>query len=142
MINKIKVALKKIEKIPLPDRENLCFDEIHSICTKEQFYEEIKKINFNINLLERMQEDMLHLIEFTNFDAYRGFLFTKLLHMIRKKRRAWKNRQKSVNSFRKKAEKYIELYLSVKNEVGQINKNIENQKYMPRALDLFWVDVN
>jgi Tfp pilus assembly protein PilO len=81
-----------------------------------------------------MEQDLLHLIEFDNFNAYEGYLYAKKLKETRNERRKIKNELEPmkimIDNIRPLKEKFKQTY----EKVDIADKRLHNSKYHPRVL--------
>lgn len=88
-----------------------------------------------LKLLQGMENDILHELEFHTFNAAEGYQYAKMLRDIRLKRRQWKNLQKYIGKLYIYCRDNERKIKDIKKDIVNTKKKIEDLKYNVRALD-------
>jgi hypothetical protein len=83
-------------------------------------WESTKELVEELSRVDKMQSDVLHIIEFLNFNASEGFKFSKMLQVIRKARRKIKNRMEERDSMKALVQVYEQAFK------GELEKSIKD----------------
>jgi hypothetical protein len=85
---------------------------------------------------EMETQDLLHEIELTNFNAYRGYLLCKQLQDVRQRRRQLKNKMEILRTLKEFIENNKQLKISLYKTLSTMEKTEEHQSqrmYLPRV---------
>ncbi|SFL39457.1 hypothetical protein SAMN04487943_101331 [Gracilibacillus orientalis] len=91
-----------------------------------------------VSQLENEIQDLLHVIEFSSFNAHEGWKLSKQLKKARTKRRTLKNENEQIEpllSFCKKTRNYLGELDDVIQDIHQVKKNQKNRTYRCRVLE-------
>lgn len=95
---------------------------IKDISTKLDILENIpKELSIKINELDKEANDIMHTIEFSNFNAYEGWKFSNRIKELRKERRKCKDALEEME----RLNSVIRGYNSLKPAIGKADKKIE-----------------
>jgi hypothetical protein len=89
----------------------------------DEIDKETQRLESQFSNMSNAQQDLLHIIELSNFNAAEGYSFAKQLKSIREERRTSKQeliRLKPLNEFVRKHKK------TLKNELGNVLKSINS----------------
>lgn len=96
------------------------------------------EINDELQAVDLMQEDLLHMIEFHNFNASEGYNFAKMLQEVRQERRKIKNRLEERTKARQFLKNYHAMFKNPLNQTlstfEQLPQKQDGRKYRLRAL--------
>jgi hypothetical protein len=96
---------------------------------KDKLIKELTKYNY-------MQEDILHKIESSNFNAATGYYYSKLLKDVRTERRRIKNELEKLFSLYQSTTLYLEKLNSVNQTIENKEKKHSAPIYQPRVLKI------
>lgn len=94
------------------------------------------KNKHEINQLENEIQDLLHVIEFTKFNAHEGWKLSKQLKEARAKRRTLKNENERIEpllQFCKKTRNYLGELENVVQNIQQVKQRQETRTYRCRV---------
>lgn len=97
--------------------------------------EQIKRLQVEIQLCEQETQDLLHLIELSNFHASEGYRLSKDLQITRKKRRQFKDELDALKSIfdRTSTDRALSEQFNVLRGVIEHRKiNVKARSYKPR----------
>jgi len=131
--------LNEVSKIPNvgDNKNNMCFllkTIINDLNTKIQ--NEMNTASKYVSLTERMEQDILHIIEFSKFNAGDGYKYARLIKEIRNKRRQWKHKQQHIQSLNSQMNKIINDIRNCKHDINGIEKRINELKYTFKVFDI------
>lgn len=92
----------------------------------------------NLSTLDKEQSDVLHMIEFGNFNACEGYKLAKRLQEIRWARRNAKDTIEKIKKSQSTIDKYKSLKQSLQKSsmaVCEVSESHENRKYKTRVID-------
>lgn len=92
--------------------------------------------NQHIEYCDRKMQDLLHKIEFTDFNAFEGYKLAKELQDIRRLRRKYKDENKETKPVCDKLKKYENITNDLHSALVNIRKikgSMENRQYQERA---------
>lgn len=102
-------------------------DEIHAALTDD------------ITVADRQTQDILHEIEFGNFNAVEGYHLAKKIQQVRQSRREAKNQREAIAYFKKFADDHKNtpvLLAKILQQMKQVKQNQETRVYTPRTQDV------
>ncbi len=99
-----------------------------------------RELQEELQTLDRMEQDLLHIIEFLNFNAVEGYNLSDMLKETRQARRRIKNRLEERTSVKNlignyKTKGFQEQLKTVLSNVEGLDKKQSNRKYRLRELE-------
>lgn len=98
--------------------------------------EQIKRLEKEINICDQETQDLLHLIEFSSFNASEGYYLCKDLQITRQKRRQCKDELEGLRSVEEKMKvnrSLTDQFNVLSNVIEHRKTNIRTRSYKPRV---------
>lgn len=131
--SKEKIKDAPIPSVPIDMIAGMLVDNI--IDSYNDVFKKNEIIKKELQLLQGMENDILHELEFHSFNAVEGYHYAKMLADIRIKRRQWKNLQKYIGKLFVYCRDKEHIIKSIKKDIINTKKKIEELTYNVRSLE-------